>query len=170
MELNCHGNAGLKRFPSSSAMAGIQRGDVYKCRYLLDGDNQTLNGGRTKAAVEVHPQERHAFDLKTKHSVPHLSKSLSFLKLKQQGVRPIVEHCREMIFRLFSPTVVRPAGEAAEPSCHSSESEVLHDYMLPWPPREGRGFSSDSWPCKGNGLAEVRARARTKRGMEKRRA
>ena len=43
VELNCHGNAGLKRFPSSSAMAGIQREDVYKCKHLLERDNQMLN-------------------------------------------------------------------------------------------------------------------------------
>lgn len=41
VELNCYGNTGLKRFPSSFAMAGIQREDVYECKHLLRSDNHS---------------------------------------------------------------------------------------------------------------------------------
>lgn len=33
VHLNCHGNKALKRFLSSSAVAGIQSEDMYKCKH-----------------------------------------------------------------------------------------------------------------------------------------
>lgn len=67
VQLNCHGNEVLKRFLSSSAVAGIQSEDVYKCKHQSPIDKHMLDED-AKSSGKTRGRKSNSANAKIKES------------------------------------------------------------------------------------------------------